>query len=314
MDQLMDYHDLLASLNAQSFKEDGEDFHRLVGITAHQGPLTPKDSQYMGSAWNTLVTWEDGSATYKPLHIMAKDQPDLCAQYALKNKLLDEDGWKQFRRRARNSTILDRRVNQHKKQHKRFAPIFMYGVEIPRDAIHAHRLDTQNNNTRWVDSEHLELQQLFEYEFAHDKGFGDKMLAGYTKIKCRMICAVKHDGRHKARFMAGGDLTKEPEESVYSSVTSLQSLRIVILVAELNGLELAQAHVGSAYLEALTGEKIYFIAGVEFAWFGMAGHTLTLHKAVYGLRSSGQCWHSHFSKTLRSEGLAPSLADPDVMS
>jgi len=44
----------------------------------------------------------------------------------------------------------------------------------------------------------------------------------------------------------------------------------------------------------------------------MEGHTLTLHKALYGLRSSAQCWYSHFSKTLRSEGFTPSLADPDV--
>ena len=50
----------------------------------------------MGSAWNTLTTWEDGSATYEPLHIMGKDQPDLCAQYALDNNLLDKDGWKKF--------------------------------------------------------------------------------------------------------------------------------------------------------------------------------------------------------------------------
>jgi hypothetical protein len=289
MDKLMDYHDLLERLDSQSFKEEGEDFFRLMGITAHQGPLTPKDPNYMGSAWNTLVNWEDGSSTYEPLHIMAKDQPDLCAQYDLKNDLLDKDGWKQFRRRARNSKVLNRKVNQHKKQHKRFAAIFMYGVEIPRDSNHARRLDKQNGNTRWVDSEHLELRQLFDYEFAHDVGFGDKMLAGYTKIRCRMIYAVKHDGRHKARFVAGGHLTKEPEESVYSSVVSLRSLRIIILAAELNGLELAQADVGSAYLEALTGEKIYFIAGKEFAPFGMIRHTLTLHKALYGLRSSGQC-------------------------
>ena len=73
-----------------------ENFFCLVGITAHQGPLTPKDLHYAGSTWNTLVTWEDGSATYEPLHIMAKDQPDLCAQYALKNNLLHLDGWQQF--------------------------------------------------------------------------------------------------------------------------------------------------------------------------------------------------------------------------
>ncbi len=170
----------------------------------------------------------------------------------------------------------------------------------------------KNGNTRWVDSEQLELKQLFDYEFAKDIGYGDRKLTGYTKIRCWMIYAVKHDGRHKARFVAGGHLTKEPEESVYSSVVSLRSLHIIILAAELNGLELYQADVGSAYLEALTGELIYFKAGKEFAHLGMEAHILILSKPLYGLQSSGQCWHTHFSKTLRSEGFSPSLADPDV--
>ena len=105
-------------------------------------------------------------------------------------------------------------------------------------------------------------------------------LEGYTKIQCQMIYAVKHDGKHKARFVAGGHLTKEREESVNSSVVSLRSLHIIILAAELNRLELYQADVGSAYLEALTGELIYFKAGKEFAHLGMEDHILILHKAL----------------------------------
>ena len=67
-----------------------------------------------------------------------------------------------------------------------------------------------------------------------------------------MVYAVKHDGRHKARFVAGGHLTKDPESSVYSSVVNIRSLRIILLAAELNDLELQGADVGNAYLEALT--------------------------------------------------------------
>ena len=52
----------------------------------------------------------------------------------------------------------------------------MYGVEIPRDSFNARRLDKENGNTRWVEAEHL------EYEFANEKVFGNRMLAGYTKI------------------------------------------------------------------------------------------------------------------------------------
>jgi hypothetical protein len=94
MDQIRDYHDLLEKLDEQSFKQDNEDFYRLVSITAHQGPLTPKDPEFMGSAWNTLINREDGSNTYKPLHIIGKDMPDMCAQYAHDNNLLSLPGWK----------------------------------------------------------------------------------------------------------------------------------------------------------------------------------------------------------------------------
>ena len=109
---------------------------------------------------------------------------------------------------------LDRKVKQHVMQHKRQAPVFMYGVEIPRDWESARGLDRNNGNTKWADSEQLELKQLFEYEFAKDRGkleaSDHPTLEGYTKIRCRMIYAVKHDRRHKARFVAGGHLTKEP--------------------------------------------------------------------------------------------------------
>ena len=97
----------------------------------------------------------------------------------------------------------------------------MYGVEIPQVSINACCLDKENGITKWVDSEGLELKTLFGYKFAIDKGFGDLMLEGYMKIRCPMIYSVKHDGRHKAQFVAGGHLTQEPEESVYSSVVSL---------------------------------------------------------------------------------------------
>ena len=92
MDQIRDYHDLLEKLHEQSFKQDDETFFGLVSITAHQGPLTPQDPKYLGSAWNTLCNWEDGSSTYEPLKIIGKDMPDMFAQHALDNNLLGKPG------------------------------------------------------------------------------------------------------------------------------------------------------------------------------------------------------------------------------
>ena len=107
----------------------------------------------------------------------------------------------------------------------------------------------------------------------------------YKKIKIRFGFDVKPDGRRKGRLVARGDMTPEPDEAVYSSVATLCSLRIVIFLAELNGLNLMQRDVGNAYLESYTQEKVYFIAGAKFGHH--AGTTFVIEKVLYRLCSSG---------------------------
>jgi hypothetical protein len=200
---------LLERIASQSgLNEDGDVLWNFLKFEAHSGPLTPQDKSYNGSQYNVLVRWEDGSAAYEPLHILAKDAPDMCAQYAKDNDLLDKDGWKQFRRRARNLKVLKRRVAQLVRAHNRWAPVYMYGIEIPRDTKHSRELDLKNGNTNWADSDYTEISQLMDYNFAKNVGPGDQKPLGHQKIRCRMIYAVKHDGRHKSRFVAGGHLTK----------------------------------------------------------------------------------------------------------
>ena len=81
----------------------------------------------------------------------------------------------------------------------------------------------------------------------------------------------------------------ELEESAYSSVATLWSLCILIFLAELNGLLMMQGDIGNAYLESYTQEKVYFIAGPELSQY--AGQSCIIEKALYGLRSSGLCFH-----------------------
>jgi Reverse transcriptase (RNA-dependent DNA polymerase) len=133
---------------------------------------------------------------------------------------------------------------------------------------------------------------------------------GYKKIRCHIIYDVKHDGRHKARIVAGIYLTDPNTESVYSGVVSLRGIRLIVFPAELNGLELWGADVGNAYLEAKTKEKVYIVAGLEFC--PMEGHTLLIDKALYGLRSSGLCWHQRVADVLRDIGFTPSMAEADI--
>ena len=64
--------------------------------------------------------------------------------------------------------------------------------------------------------------------------------------------------------MADGHLTPEPIENIYSGVVSLRNLRLLIFLGKLNNLELWEADIGNAYLEAFTDEKLYIVAGPEF--------------------------------------------------
>ena len=75
---------------------------------------------------------------------------------------------------------------------------------------------------------------------------------------------MKHDGRHKARLVANGNMTAVPVESIYSGVVSLRGIRLIVFLAELNGLDVWATDIGNAYLEAETREKLFVIAGPEF--------------------------------------------------
>jgi hypothetical protein len=91
---------------------------------------------------------------------------------------------------------------------------------------------------------------------------------------------------------------------------SLRGFRIVLFLAELNEVHAWATDIGNAYLEAKTDEKVYIIAGPEFG--ELEGHILIVHKALYGLRSSGARWHDTFADCMRELQFSPCKAEPDI--
>jgi Reverse transcriptase (RNA-dependent DNA polymerase) len=85
---------------------------------------------------------------------------------------------------------------------------------------------------------------------------------------------------------------------------------LVVFLAKLNSLELWGADIGNAYLEAKTKEKVYISGGPAFGL--LEGHTLLVDKDIYGLRSSGLCWHQRFADVLRAMGFIPRKAKADI--
>jgi hypothetical protein len=57
-------------------------------------------------------------------------------------------------------------------------------------------------------------------------------------------------------------------------------------------------------------ERNYIIAGPEFGQ--LEGHYLIIVKALYGLCTSGLCWHECFADCLCNEGFSPCKAEPDI--
>jgi hypothetical protein len=122
----------------------------------------------------------------------------------------------------------------------------------------------QNNITRWQEAEATQMGQMLEYETFIDKGIAGNVPSGYKSICCHMIYDVKHDGRHKARLVAGGHLTDPNTESAYSGVVSLRGIWIILFLAELDKLQLWGADIGNAYLEETTNQKVYIVGSPEF--------------------------------------------------
>jgi len=162
----------------------------------------------------------------------------------------------------------------------------------------------------WIDAETTELNQIDEYKSFLDKGVGFNPGSDHKRVRVHMACAVKHDGRHKARLVAGGHLAETPVDSVHSSVVSLRGARLLAFLGELNGLKIWSTDVGNAHLETCTEEKVHVIAGPEFG--DREGHVLIVSKALCGLHSSGLHWSERLADVLGEMGFFTSKAEKDI--
>jgi hypothetical protein len=246
---------------------------------------------------------------------MIEDDPITLAIYARKNDLLKTPGWKRLSHIAQDVAKERNKIRSmihqyHVCKGKRTqGPVYKFGIQIPRNVKEAYELDAKNGNTKWQDAMGEEIDSLLEFCTFVDKG-KVPFLEGYKNIIVHFVFDVKHDLRHKARLVAGGHLTDPNIDGTYSGVVSLRTMRIALVAAELNCLNIMVGDVSSAYLEAFTQEKVCFKAGPEFG--PLQGHLLIIERALYGLRTSGARWHDRLSDVLRDMGYFQCKADPDL--
>jgi hypothetical protein len=113
VDEIVTYNEILDHIEKDSnnIENDTEHLYEFRRISAHQVPLCSSNKDYKGSLFNVLVEWETGETTYEPLALIASDNAVTCAAYAAKHGLLDTQGWKRFKRYAKNQKKIDRMIN-----------------------------------------------------------------------------------------------------------------------------------------------------------------------------------------------------------
>ena len=127
---------------------------------------------------------------------------------------------------------------------------FKNGIQIPKNVEEAYAIDAANGDRMWSNAIREEMKKVKEAVRIHDGN--EEELVGYQQITGHLIFDIKlgEGFRRKARFVGDGHKTKPPSSVTYSSVVSRDSVRIMLLVAALNDLNIEGADIENAYLTA----------------------------------------------------------------
>ena len=193
-----------------------------------------------------------------------------------------------------------------------------YGIKIPKNTREAYEFDKENGNHLWAEAIKKEIDALMSYkvfQFIKRSDISGLKRDDYQFAPLRMIFEVKQDLRRKARLVIGGHVVDPMGQEVFASVMKQSSTRILLIIAQANGLDVLTGDIGNAYLYAKTREKIYTFCDEGFlnaGWTDSPETPAIVVQALYGLATSGNRWHALLSDTLRSQKWRPTKGDPNV--
>ena len=257
--------------------------------------------------WSLCVQWKDGSSSWEHLKDLKESNPLEVAEYAIANQIDKEpafDWWVHFTLKRRDRLIKAATSTRYMRKFQK------YGIEVPKTVERALEIDKETGTDFWAKALQLEMSKIFPAMKILDEGSPQPV--GHQIIPCHIVFDVKMDFTRKARYVAGGHKTGEPETPTYASVVSRESVRIGFLLAALNDIDIIAADIAGAYLNAPCHEKICTRCGLEFGK-EFEGRYAIITKTLYGLKTSAFAWREHLSTTLQeSLGFSPCRADPDV--
>ena len=252
------------------------------------------------------VQWKDGSTSWEHLCDLKESNPMEVAEYCISNHLTKEPvfiWWVPFALKRWDRIIKATQTRYQRKWQK-------YGIEIPKMVNCALEIDQETGTDFWLKALQLEMSKILPAVKVLDKN--EAKPVRYQQIPCHIVFDVKMDFTRKARYITGGHKTVDPEMPTYTSVVTWESIRISLLLAALNGLDIIGADVAGAYLNAPGHEKVFTICGLEFGAENV-GKIAIITKALYGLKTSAFAWREQLLRTLREDlHYSPCLPDNDV--
>ena len=108
-----------------------------------------------------------------------------------------------------------------------------------------YALDAKDGNTLWADAISKEMENVrMAFKVLPD---GKPVPIGYQFVECHMVFNIKmEDFRHKVRLVTGGHMTNAPATTAYTSIVPGETVRIALMNAALNDLEVKSGNILNA--------------------------------------------------------------------
>lgn len=142
-----------------------------------------------------------------------------------------------------------------------------------------------------------------------------KLPKGRKPITCKWVFKVKRfddgqDERYKARLVARGFSQRHGFDytETYSPVAKLDTIRVVLAVANQERMAVHQMDVRSAFLNGQITEEIYMMPPEGYEQ--RKGLVCRLNRALYGLKQASRAWNLRFDQLMQDLGFRRSVNDP----
>ena len=286
--------------------EDGYMYRMLDTIEDHRtdGTEATMQGSYTTRGHEIKCVWSDGTMTWVPLKDLKESYPIECAEFAISAQLTESPAfswWVPFTLKKRDQII-------SKVQHRLVKKKFKYGFEVPNSIQEAYEIDKRNNNTRWRDAISKEMRNVrVAFKFLQES---DSIPPAHEFVPCHLVFDVKMDGTAKARLVAAGCRTADPQGSTWAGVVSRETVRIALTYAALNNLKIMTSDIQNAYLTAPSSQKLWTTCGREFG--GDYKKRAIVTRALYGNKSAGADFRNHLRECMDLMGYSSCLADPDL--